>query len=85
MLVRPTVNVVLRSKLLSTFFKPAHNWRQNANSFGQKTLKWAPSSGGKLLNYSRRPSSHRPEDIARPSHRTQKKMKSLPRTTYIPK
>ena len=27
-------------------------WRQYAHSFGQKTLKWAPSSGGKLPNYS---------------------------------
>ena len=41
----------LRSKLLSTFFRPAHTWRQNANSFGHKTLKQAPSSGGKLSNY----------------------------------
>ena len=27
-------------------------WRQYTNTFGQKTLKWAPSSRGKLLNYS---------------------------------
>ena len=42
---------------LSTFFRPAHTWRQYANSFGQKTLKWAPSSGGKLPNYSGRRTS----------------------------
>ena len=30
------MNVALRSKLLSTFFKPAHIWRQYANSLGQK-------------------------------------------------
>ena len=46
------VNVALRSKLQSTFFRPAHTWRQYTNSFGQKTLKRAPSSGGKLPNYS---------------------------------
>ena len=40
-----------------TFFRPAHTWRQYANSFGQKTLKWAPSSGGKLPNYSGRRNS----------------------------
>ena len=51
LLIQPTVNVALRSRLLSTFFRPAHTWRQYANSFGQKTLKWAPSSGGKLPNY----------------------------------
>ena len=51
-LVQPTVNVALRSKLLSTFFRPAHTRRQYVNSFGQKTLKWTPSSGGKLPNYS---------------------------------
>ena len=50
LMIQPTVNVALRSKLLSTFFRPAHTWRQNANSSGQKTLKWAPSSGGKLPN-----------------------------------
>ena len=67
--------MALRSKPLSTFFRPAHTWRQYANSFGQKTLKWAPSSGGKLPNYSGLPSSHRPEDLAWSSHRTQKKKK----------
>ena len=46
------LGVALRSKLLCTFFRPAHTWRQYANSFGLKTLKCAPSSGGKLLNYS---------------------------------
>ena len=40
-----------------TFFRPAHTWRQYANSFGQKTLKWAPSSGGKMPNYSGRRTS----------------------------
>ena len=64
--------MALRSKLLSTFFRPAHTWRQYTNSFGQKTLKWAPNSGGKLLNYSGLSSSHQPEDFTRSSHRTQK-------------
>ena len=36
--IQTTVNAALRSKLLSTFFRPAHTWRQYANSFGQKTL-----------------------------------------------
>ena len=27
-LIQPTVNVALRSKLLSTFFRPAHTWSQ---------------------------------------------------------
>ena len=62
-------------KCCSTFFKPAHTWRQYANSFDQKTLKWAPSSGGKLPNYGGLPSSHRSGDLARSSHRTQKKKK----------
>ena len=57
LLIQPTVNVAVRSKLLSTFFRPAHTWRQYASSFGQKTLKWAPSPRGKLLNYSGRRTS----------------------------
>ena len=48
MLIQPAVNMALRSNPLSTFFRPAHTWRQYANSFGQKTLIWAPSSGGDL-------------------------------------
>ena len=72
LLIQPTVNVALRSKLLSPFFRPAHTWRQYTNSFGQKTLKWAPSSGCKLPNYGRLPSSHRPEDLAWSSHWTEK-------------
>ena len=38
LLIQPTVNVTLWSKLLSTFFRPAHTWRQYTNSFGLKTL-----------------------------------------------
>ena len=53
LLIQPTVNVALRSKLLSTFFRPAHTWRQYANSFSQKTLKWAPSSGGQAAELQR--------------------------------
>ena len=53
---------------------PAHTGRQYANSFGQKTVKWAPGSGGRLTNYSGLPSSHQPGDLARSSHRTQKKL-----------
>ena len=77
MLIQPTVNVALRSKLLSTFFRPAHTWRQYANSFGQKTLKWAPSSGASCRTTAGGglPSSHRSEDLAWSSHRTQKKKK----------
>ena len=39
MLIQPTVNEALRSKLLSTFFRPAHTWRQYTNSFGQKNTE----------------------------------------------
>ena len=60
MLIQPTVNVALRSKLLSIFFRPAHTWRQYTNSFGRKTLMCAPSSGGKLPNYSGRRTSQQP-------------------------
>ena len=72
--IQPTVNMALRTKLLSTFFRPAHTWRQYTNSFGQKTLKWAPSSGASCRTTADGglPSSHRPEDLARSSHRTQK-------------
>ena len=80
MLIQPSVRVTLRSKLLSTFLRPAHSWRQYTNSFGQKILKWAPSSGGKLPNYSGRRTSYSsqlPEDLARSSHRTQKKKKAV--------
>ena len=52
-----SAHAALRSKLLSTFFRPAHTWRQYANSFGQKTLKWAPSCGDQLPNYSGRRTS----------------------------
>ena len=80
LLIQPTVNVALRNKLLSTFFRPSHTWRQYADSFARR--HW---SGHQALGASCRttadsglPSSHRPEDLARSSHRMQKtKMKSI--------
>ena len=73
LLIQPTVSVGLRSKLLSSFFKPARTWRQYANSFGQKTLKCVPSCGGKLPNYSGWRAFEQPKDFAWSSHWMQKK------------
>ena len=63
-------------------FQALSNWcfmdlAEYANSFGQKTLKWAPSSGASCRTTAdgRLPSSHWPEDLARSSHWTQKKKK----------
>ena len=65
------MNVSLRSKLLSTFFRPANTWRQYARRHwsGHQALGasfWTAVDGGL-------PSSHRPEDLAWSSHQTKKK------------
>ena len=55
---------VLKSKPLSTFCRPAHTWRPYTNSFGLKTPKWTPSSGGKLPNYNGQQTFQQPQELA---------------------
>ena len=70
--VTASVSVIVKSRLLSTFCRPTHIWRSNANSLGLKTPKWAMSSEDMLPNYIGFPSSHQPDNKAWSSHWKQK-------------